>query len=206
MILVGQMDSPFVRRVAVTMNLYGMAFDREVLSVFADADKVRNINPLGKVPALVLDGAETLFDSQMILDFLDETAGPDHALTPSHGPERRAALACIAVSLGVSEKVVGLNFETKQRPPETTDESVIARLQQQVTSGLKWLESRLGGGTAWLLGNSMTQADVTAVCTLTHLIKRRPELFPDGTYPILADLRNRAEELPAFQASPFMEE
>ncbi|MBC8339878.1 MAG: glutathione S-transferase family protein [Rhodospirillales bacterium] len=207
MILVGQMDSPFVRRVAVSMNIYGMAFEREVLSVYGNADAVRKINPLGKVPALVLDGSETLFDSQMIIDHLDETAGPDKALTPSGGPERRSVLACIAVALGISEKVVGLNFETKQRPPETIDDGVIARLEQQVTSGLEWLERRLSEGAgAWLSGDTMTQADVTAVCTLTHLIKRRPELFADGAYPALASLQARAEALPVFQASPFAEE
>lgn len=179
MILVGQMDSPFVRRVAVTMNLYAMAFDREILSVFADADEVRKINPLGKVPALILRNGETLFDSQMIIDFLDETAGPDQALTPPGGAERRAVLGCVAVSLGMAEKVVGLNFETKQRPPETIDNGVIARLQGQVTSALEWLETYQPD--PWLCGQAMTQADVTAVSALTHLINRRPSLFPDGT-------------------------
>ena len=85
MILVGQLDSPFVRRVAVSMNFYGIAFERQVISVYADADAVRAVNPLGKVPALILDGGETLFDSQMILDHLDELAGPERALTPSAG-------------------------------------------------------------------------------------------------------------------------
>ena len=74
MILVGQMDSPFVRRVAVTLNLYAMPFEREIISVYGDADAVRKINPLGKVPALVLEDGETLFDSQMIIDYLDEQA------------------------------------------------------------------------------------------------------------------------------------
>jgi glutathione S-transferase len=204
MILVGQMDSPFVRRVAVTMNMYAMAFSREILSVYADAEDVRKINPLGKVPALILDGGETLFDSQMIIDFLDETAGPDRALTPPAGEARRSVLACVGISLGMAEKVVGLNFETKQRPVETIDDGVINRLQGQVTSALEWFETRQPG--PWLCGQAMTQADVSAVTALTHLINRRPELFSGGTYPALADLRNRAEELPAFQASPFMEE
>ncbi len=104
----------------------------------------------------------------------------------------------------MAEKVVGLNLETKQRPPETIDDGVISRLQGQVTSALEWLEARRPD--PWLCGQTMTQADVTAVSALTHLINRSPELFPGGTYPALADLRNRAEELPAFLTSPFMEE
>ena len=207
MILVGQMDSPFVRRVAVTLNLYVMPFEREIISVYGDADAVRKINPLGKVPALVLEDGETLFDSQMIIDYLDEQAGPERALTPAGGKARRECLSCVAVALGLAEKVVGLNFETRQRPAGTIYGGVIAQLESQVTSALAWLENHFGvTGRPWLCGQAMTQADVTAVSALTHLINRRPELFPGGGSPALAALRRRAEELPAFRASPFMEE
>lgn len=204
MILVGQMDSPFVRRVAVSMNIYGVAFERRVISVFADADEVRAVNPLGKVPALILDGGETLFDSQMILDHLDETVGGERALTPSGGPERRDVLRCCAVALGLAEKVVGLSLETKQRAPDTIDAKVIERLETQVTSALGWLEAR--GPDPWLSGAGMTQADVTATASLTHLFNRRGELFPNGDYPALAALRERCESLAPFQASPFADE
>ena len=204
MILVGQLDSPFVRRVAVSMNIYGMTCERQVISVYADADAVRAVNPLGKVPALILDGGETLFDSQMILDYLDELAGPERALTPSAGPERRDVLRCAAVALGLSEKVVGLNFETKQRDPDTIDDGVIQRLETQVKSALNWLEARQP--QPWLCGTVMTQADITATASLTHVFTRRRELFPEDDYPALAALRQRCEALPPFQASPFMDE
>jgi glutathione S-transferase len=204
MILVGQMDSPFVRRVAVSMNIQGVAFERQVISVYADADAVRAVNPLGKVPALILDDGETLFDSQMILDHLDELAGSERALTPPAGPQRRAVLRCCAVALGLAEKVVGLNFETKQRDPDTIDSGVIQRLETQVVSALNWLEAQ--HPDPWLCGPAMTQADITATASLTHLFNRRGELFPDGTYPALAALRDRCEKLPPFQASPFADE
>ncbi len=204
MILVGQMDSPFVRRVAVSMNLYAMPFERNVISVYADAEAVRAVNPLGKVPALVLNDFETLFDSQMILDHLDEEAGPERALTPAKGKARRDVLASVAVALGLAEKVVALNFETNQRPAETIDDGVIARLETQVASALVWLEGLKPA--PWLCGDAMTQADVTAACALTHLLNRRPGLFPDGGFPALADLCRRCEALPAFKASPFADE
>lgn len=92
MILVGQLDSPFVRRVAATLSHYGLAFDRHVLSVFGDPDEVRRLNPLGKVPALIIDDGETLIDSAMIIDYLDELAGPDRALTPRSGPGDRKSV------------------------------------------------------------------------------------------------------------------
>src|SRR5471030_371533 len=85
-VLVGQYDSPFVRRVAVTMHHYGMAFERRVLSTFADFDAMLALSPLGKVPALVLPDGETLCDSRAILDFLHGQAGPARALLPTDEP------------------------------------------------------------------------------------------------------------------------
>src|SRR5260370_35010492 len=89
MILVGQYDSPFVRRVAVTLHLYGMPFTRNTLSVFSDAGEMARINPLVRIPSLVLDSGETLIDSAAILDTPDEMAGPGPALTPPSRAARR---------------------------------------------------------------------------------------------------------------------
>src|SRR5262249_57239123 len=77
MILIGQYDSPFVRRVAVTLHCYDLPFERRVLSVFTDFDAMLTINPLGKVPVLQLDDGERLFDSRAILDYLDSLVAPD---------------------------------------------------------------------------------------------------------------------------------
>lgn len=201
MILIGQMDSPFARRVAVTLRHYGMPFERRALSVFADQDAVRGINPLGRVPALVLDDGETIIDSQMILDYLDETAGPEKTLTPVAGPDRRRVLQVVAVALGVSEKVVALNVETKRRQPGTTDSRIVKRFEDQAASALKFLDAM--APDPWFLGERLTQADVTAAVTVTHMAERRPEMFAPGAYPALAALRERAEALPAFLAAPF---
>src|SRR5215472_4738324 len=98
MILVGQYDSPFVRRVAISLGVLGLACERDTRSVFSDFDAMRRINPLGRIPSLVLDGGEVLIDSAAILDWLDETAGPARALLPRAGPERRRALRLIALA------------------------------------------------------------------------------------------------------------
>ena len=203
MILVGQMDSPFVRRVAVTMNHYGFPFERKPLSVFKDLKALSGINPLGKVPALILDDNETLFDSQMILDHLDETVGPDVSLTPPAGEDRRKILRVITVALGVSEKVVALNIETRLRAEGTTDPGMVRRFEGQVRSALDWLEAQKPD--PWFMGDTMTQADVTATAVLTHMFEKRPELFPPETYPALAAVRDRAEALEIFKASTFEE-
>ena len=92
MILIGQYDSPFTRRIAIALRLYGLAYEQRPWSVWADADKLAKFNPLRRVPTLMLDDGEVLIESSAILDALDEMAGPERALMPHAGPERRHAL------------------------------------------------------------------------------------------------------------------
>ena len=104
MILIGMFDSPFVRRVAVSMNLLQVPFDHRNWSVGKDFELIRQFNPLGRVPALVQTDGDTLIESSAILDFLDEQAGPERALMPRSGELRREALRVIAIALGGAEK------------------------------------------------------------------------------------------------------
>src|SRR6185369_1835597 len=98
MILVGQFDSPFVRRVAVTLHHYHLRFERNRLSVFHPG--MVEINPLMRIPSLIIDGGETLHDSGAIIDYLDEMVGPKKALTPPSGEERRRVLQIVALATG----------------------------------------------------------------------------------------------------------
>ncbi len=105
MILVGQFDSPFVRRVAIALHHYGMPFERRVLSVFKDFDEMLAINPLGKVPSLILDDGEVLFESRAIIDFLDGIPPSEKRLAPAGEPERFRVLRTEAIGIGLAEKV-----------------------------------------------------------------------------------------------------
>ena len=98
--LIGHFDSPFVRRVGVSLHMLGVPFDRSPLSVFGDAAKLRTFNPVGRVPALVLEDGDVLIESAAILDYLDDISGPDRALLPSRGKARRDALQTIALAMG----------------------------------------------------------------------------------------------------------
>lgn len=202
-VLVGQFDSPFARRVAVTLHLYGMPFERRVRSVFDDFDDVLATNPLGKVPALELAPAEVLFDSQMILDWLDEQAGEHLRLTPPRGIDRRRVLRTVAVGLGLAEKSVALNFERNRRSPALRDPEAIARAERQVGSALDWLEKHAAAGGEWLELDRMTQADITAAAALMHVMRRHPHLWDAGARPMLAALSARMEALEAFREVPF---
>src|ERR1700736_4270767 len=118
LILIGMFDSPCVRRVAVSMNVLGMAFEHRNWSVGKDFELIRQFNPLGRVPPLVQPDGEALIESTAILDFLDECAGPERALMPRSGKDRRDALRISAVATGAADKGVTQVYETVFRPPE----------------------------------------------------------------------------------------
>ncbi len=203
MILVGQLDSPFVRRVAATMSHYEMPFDRHVLSVFGDRDEVSRLNPLGKVPALILDEGETLVDSSMIIDYLDEMAGPERRLTPAAGAGRRQVLRLATVAMGVSERAVQLRIETVRRPAHLQSEEFVENFRRSIRDSLDVLERE--ADTPWITGSSMTQADFAATAALTHLSARVEEFADLRAWPKLAKIREAGEGLGAFRNNPFVE-
>jgi glutathione S-transferase len=201
MILAGQYDSPFVRRVAVTLNHYGMRFERRVLSVFSDFDAVLALNPLGKVPVLELDDGERLLDSRAILDYLDGLARPEDCLVPRDEPARRGVLRIDAVALGVAEKLYERGFEFARRDPEKRDANVVDRVERQIRSALDWLESL--GPRPWFFGGAMSRADLTCAIALTYMIEKHPGIVEHRRWPLLVAHCRRCEALPQFQNAAY---
>jgi glutathione S-transferase len=199
MILIGMFDSPFVRRVAVSMNLLEIPFEHRNWSVGKDFELIRQFNPLGRVPTLVQADGEALIDSSAILDFLDETAGPERALLPRSGAERRDALRVVAIALGAAEKGVQQVYESVFRPESKRYEPWIARCRTQMHGALAELDrlSQARDGE-WMIGNRLTQADVTATCAFTFLCDALSISCPAAIYPGLSALSARCEELPTF--------
>src|SRR5882762_7838664 len=118
MILIGQFDSPFVRRVAIALRLYELPFEHQPWSTFGDADKLATYNPLRRVPTLVLHSGEVLIESTAILDYLDEWVGPGKAMIAARGPDRRHALKICALATGLADKAVAcvLRFTGEAHP------------------------------------------------------------------------------------------
>ena len=201
MILTGQYDSPFVRRVAVTLHHYGLPFERQILSVFTDFEAMLAISPLGKVPVLTLDDGERLFDSRMILDHLDGLAEEATRLVPLQEPARRQVLRIEAVALGLAEKGYERGVEFVRKAEGKTDPAWTERARRQLLSGFAWLEALRPD--PWLHGDRMTRADVTAATALTFLSEKQPELFDGDPCPTLMAHRARCESLPAFAAAPY---
>src|ERR1700761_7566378 len=136
MILVGQYDSPFVRRVAVSLRVLGFAYEHDTRSVFGDFDSMRQNNPLGRIPSLVLDGGEVLIDSAAILDWLDETVGPERAVIPRSGAARRGAPRVIALACGAVDKAGAAAYERIIRPAKARWPEWIARCRIQAEGAI----------------------------------------------------------------------
>lgn len=199
MILVGQYDSPFVRRVAITLHLYGLPFERNPISVFSDAAEMARINPLVRIPSLVLDDGEVLVESGAILDYLDELVGPEQALTARFGQARRRMLQVMAVATGTIDKAGAAVYERHFHPGDKVNLEWVARLKRQVDGGLRWLEERLGGD--WFFDDKLSQADITTGALLGYLNLRFQEALHEGRYAKLEALSKRCEMLPSFIAA-----
>jgi glutathione S-transferase len=202
--LVGQLDSPFVRHVAVSMTLLGMPFERDRSSVFGNFEDVSRINPLGRVPALILDDGTVLVDSTAILDWLDGEVGPDRALMPPSGPARAACWRLVALGLGANEKLVALVYKHLMRAADQRSAQWIDRCRWQVNGALAALEEAAENARPWLLGERLTQADITVATMLgfLRLVEAATGIAPpaDRCWPHLARLAERCESEPAFAA------
>jgi glutathione S-transferase len=198
MILIGMFDSPFVRRVAISMQLLGIPFEHKNWSVGKDFAQIRQYNPLGRVPTLVLDNGEALAESSAILDHIDYVAGPDKSLLPRSGAPRRQALQLMALAIGAAEKGVAQVYEGVFRPPEKRHQPWVDRCNEQMEAALELLDQQCArAGNDWLLGRTMTQADITVVCAYTFCSDALR--FAADAFPALEKLAARCEALPAFQ-------
>ncbi len=201
MILVGQYDSPFVRRVAVALNHFGMPFERQVLSVFQDFDAMLSINPLGKVPSLILPDGEVIYDSRAIIEYLEVLAPTDRRLTPSAPARLREMLRIEAVGLGLAEKTYERGIEFSRRSPGTQDPVWIARLERQIASALSWLEAL--PDAEWLVGDRMTRAELAVTVATTYVLEKLPQLYGPGDFPDLEARRRKCEALAPFAEAPY---
>jgi glutathione S-transferase len=196
MILVGQYDSPFVRRVAVSLRVLGFAYEHDTRSVFGDFDSMRKTNPLGRIPSLVLDDGQVLIDSAAILDWLDQRVGAARALTPPAGPERQRALRLIALATGAIDKFGAAAYERIIRPSAHRWPEWIERCRTQGQGALAAL-----GAEPWPAAARLDQAAITTACAIRYVRLVDAEQMPRGRYPALDALSDRCEARPEFKAT-----
>jgi len=199
MILIGQYDSPFVRRVAVALRLYGMDYEHRPWSTFSDAAQIAAFNPLRRVPTLVLDDGDVLIESAAILDWLDEQAGETRALIPQQGLARRRALKVCALASGLGDKAVSLVYERVLHAQAS--EVWQTRCETQIASVLDVLNADRSSRTSdYWFGAAIGHADIAVACVLRFLREAHQDVFDASRWPALAAHAMRCEALPAFQA------
>lgn len=201
MILIGRLLSPFVRRVQVTLNLFGIENERNPLTTSSDGQAIGALNPLRRVPALTLDDGEVLIDSNAILDYLDELAGPERALVPASGAERRKVLKLLALAVGAAEKAVIVYYEKTRRPDDKIWDQWAENGSLQVLGGLGALEQAAPDDGGWLAGPGISQADITAAVTYEFINTVLPDLIDDGRFPRLRALVARMNEIEGFSST-----
>jgi len=194
--LIGTYVSPYARRVAAALVSRAIPYEHEDLNGYANPARARDLNPVGKVPVLVLDDGERLIDSSAILDFINELVGPKRALIPASGAARRAALRLSAISTTVCEQITARHFE-KQRQCGSPQPELLERYGQQIIGGLKALDvaSQSNGpiGT-----KPMDIATISAVVALEYTPRWYPELDRAAIAPALASVAATLADEPAF--------
>ncbi|WP_186045841.1 glutathione S-transferase family protein [Burkholderia gladioli] len=205
--LIGMLDSPYVRRAAVSAKLLGLSFEHQPLSVFRHFDEFRAVNPVVKAPTLLTDDGTMLLDSSLICDYLDHLVEPDRRLLPVDAAARLRSLELIGLALAAAEKTVQVVYECGLRPDEKLHQPWLDRVVQQLDGAYAALEARVLGTTGWLLGERITQADVTlaVVWRFTQYVRPdHPALAAADAerYPSIAALSARAEALPEFAGTP----
>ena len=198
MILIGRYLSPFVRRVATTLELYGMSYENRPLQHTGDdVPELRKHNPVGRVPALVLDDGQVLIDSATILDYLDREVGPERALTPASGAERNRDLNLLAIATGALEKAIATIYEVRFRPEEKRHEPWVERCAEQAIGGFDFLETQMEG--EFFTGGKLSQVDVTVAVGWQFLGMANKDLRARMNAPTIAALSARLKETPEFQ-------
>jgi glutathione S-transferase len=197
MILIGQYDSPFVRRVAVTLQLYKLNYEHRPWSAIGDADKIAEINPLMRVPTLITSDGEAITDSGTIIQLLDHLAGFG-AFLSRNWPQQGEVLRLAAFAAGVADKGVALLYEKafhKQVLPDWH-----ARLVKQIEATLAMLDrERALRKTPWLFGERLSHADIMIGATYCFLREAHPGQFALDGYKALKKHSKACDALPEFK-------
>ena len=199
--LIGMLDSPYVRRVAISLQLLGLPFEHRSLSVFRTFDQFRAINPVVKAPSLVCDDGTVLMDSTLILDYAEALAAPK-SLLPRGVAQRQAALRTIGLAVAACEKSVQLVYENL-RPAEKRHEPWTTRVLGQMHAAFGALEAELAGRPQTANAQRIGTAEVTTAVAWDFTQRTLPDTVKDAAYPRLRSLSEWAEQLPEFVAAPY---
>ena len=200
--LIGMLDSPYVRRVAISLKLLNIPFDHQSLSVFRNVDEFSQINPLVKAPTLVCDDGEVLMDSTLILEYVERLAGSDKSLMPNENPAYQHAVRLIGIALVACEKTVQILYERTLRPSEKRHQPWLDRVEQQLAEAYSLLEAEVTTRNPWLLSEQPMQPDITICVAWRFTQYVISDVIAPADYPTLTQFSDYAETLPEFTSTP----
>ena len=200
--LIGMLDSPYVRRTAISLALLGLPFEHRPISVFRQFDEFAAINPVVKAPTLVCDDGEVLMDSNLMLEYAERLAAPRASLVPRDLKQAQHDLRLTGLALAGCEKAVQLVYETTLRPEEKQFAWWLERVRGQLRAALSALEAELARAPLAVGRDAITQAGVTVAVVWEFVQAMLPETVAAGAHPALVAHGAAAESLPAFRAYP----
>jgi glutathione S-transferase len=201
--LIGMLDSPYVRRVAVSLQLFGLRYEHRALSVFRNFEEFGRVNPVVKAPSLVCDDGEVLMDSTLILEHAESLCAPGRSLMPAGGAAQQHVLRLIGLALAACEKSVQLVYERDLRPPEKQHGPWVARVTGQLHAAYRALEDELVRHPLAATSAAIDQSGVSVAVAWTFTQRALPGLVGAAGHPQLAAFTARAEALPEFLAAPY---
>ncbi|MBI3368456.1 MAG: glutathione S-transferase [Burkholderiales bacterium] len=198
--LIGMLDSPYVRRVAISLQRLGLPFIHRSISVFRGFAQFQQINPVVKAPTLVCDDGTVLMDSTLILHYAEAVAPPGRRLMPTEPAALALSLETIGLALAACEKSVQIVYERKLRPPEKQHAPWLERVSGQMLTAFDALEAQLAAQALPL--DRIDQAGISVAVTWHFARQMLPELLSASTHPRLQAFSTQAEALPEFVAAP----
>jgi glutathione S-transferase len=196
--LVGMLDSPYVRRVAITLQLLDLPFEHQSLSVFRTFDEFRRINPVVKAPTLVCDDGTVLMDSSLIIEYAEALSRP-RSLLPAALPDLQHDLRLASLALAGCEKAVQIVYERNLRPPEKQHAPWLERVEGQMRAAFGELERELSARPIDLSSARLTQGSLTCAVVWHFARELLSVTVDEAAHPALAALSTQAEALPAFR-------
>ena len=198
--LIGMLDSPYVRRVAISLDLMGVEFEHEALSVFSTFEAFATINPVVKAPSLLLDDGCVLMDSTLILDYFETLAEPAAKLMPQQPAARAEALRTLGLALAACEKAVQIVYERTLRPEEKRHQPWTVRVTRQLLAACTGLDQQLA--TRPPQGPRPDQATLTSAVAWSFIQAMLPDVVAPADYPALAAVAECLEQSEAFKRYP----
>lgn len=198
--LIGMLDSPYVRRVAISLRLLGLPFEHAALSVFRGFDEFQRINPVVKAPTLICDDGTRLMDSTLMLQYAEALAG--RSLQPREPAALLRELRLTGLALAACEKTAQIVYERGLRPAEKRHQPWIERVTGQLDAAYAELDAELARRALDTREDSLGQAAITTGVAWTFTQLLLPEVVAADGFPHLVAHAAALEALPLFRAIP----